>query len=270
MAFADYAAYLASKKHGEGSFSKVAITTTMVTGKMYSRWAYGPFAGTSPSTAAACDNTTPGALIGSLGLTGLTAWIKTLRFGNSTGGVVVIYDRLSHQGGLVGNVTTEQTTNLPTAALTRYTSGVGVMMSYENQGTAIGSTATTLSARYTNSAGTANRTSPAVTIGGSSNMNTASIWCNIPLQVGDIGVRSVEGVTLAASTGTAGNFGITLWKPLLAIPVYEGCCHFEYDTVRDLGALFEQVQSGACLAMLQGVSIGDSYAGSGSIDLVKA
>lgn len=270
MALTDYAEYFAAKKHGDVTLNKVEITTTMVAGKMYSRWLQNPFAGTAPTSPVACNNTTVGALPSTLSSAGLATWIKTLRFGASAGGVIVIYDRLSHQGGLVGNVATEQTTNLPTAALTRYTNGVGVMMSYENGSSPIGSTATTVSVRYTNSAGTSNRVSPDVTIGGSANMNTAFIWCNIPLAVGDIGVRSVEGVTLAGTTGTAGAFGIVLWKPLMAIPVYEGCAHFEFDTVRHLGALFEQVQSGACLQMLHGVPITDTYRAAGSIDLIKA
>jgi len=37
---------------------------------------------------------------------------------------------------------------------------------------------------------------------------------------GDTGVRSVEGVTVAATTGTAGNFGVTLFKPIFMMPMH--------------------------------------------------
>ena len=41
----------------------------------------------------------------------------------------------------------------------------------------------------------------------------------VPLQSGDKGVRSVQSVTLSSTTGTAGNFGITLMKRIATIPL---------------------------------------------------
>lgn len=132
-------------------------------------------------------------------------------------GVYLVVDRLSHQGGLDGTLTTAQTTNLPTAALTRYTDGVGVMVGLTIY-TSIGSTATTVTVSYTNQAGTAGRTSVAQVFGGSG-FNTSPRTVILPLQAGDTGVKSVESVTLAATTGTIGNFGVTLFKILGAICV---------------------------------------------------
>jgi hypothetical protein len=44
----------------------------------------------------------------------------------------------------------------------------------------------------------------------------------MPLQAGDRGVKSVESLTLSASTGTAGNFGLTLFRPIMTFPgVYD-------------------------------------------------
>lgn len=130
---------------------------------------------------------------------------------------IVVIDRLSHQAGLSGTVTTPQTTNLPTAALTRYTDGVGVMAGLSIYSW-IGSTATTFTVSYTNQAGTSGRTSTAHAIGGSSKQADSS-FVPIPLQQGDTGVRSVESVTLAGTTGGAGNFGVVLFKPLAVIAV---------------------------------------------------
>lgn len=139
------------------------------------------------------------------------------RFNTSGAGgmAVCVIDLLNHHNGMSAIVTTEQTTNLPsgsTAALTRYTSGEGVMIGLVIY-TIIGTTATTVTVRYTNSSGTGSRTSTATTFGGTG-FREANILIPIPLQAGDTGVRSVEGVTVTATTGTAGSFGVSLFKPL--------------------------------------------------------
>jgi hypothetical protein len=127
---------------------------------------------------------------------------------------IIIADRLSHQGGLSGTTTGAQTTNLPTAALTRYTDGVGVMLGITIY-TAVGATATTITASYTNQAGTSGQTTP-LTVFGGTGFNAANRMCLLPLASGDTGVRAVASVTITASTLTAGNFGVTLFKPLAA------------------------------------------------------
>lgn len=72
----------------------------------------------------------------------------------------------------------------------------------------------------------------------------------IPLQTGDLGIRSVESVALsgATATGTAGNFGVTLFKPLLPL------CYFNEsqdmhisDAVRNRGGYLPKVETDACL-----------------------
>lgn len=125
-----------------------------------------------------------------------------------------VVDRLSQMGGLSGILTTPQTVN--TAALTRYTSGVGVYAAIEVYA-AVGTTVTTITMTYTNSAGVGSRVSPAMTIGGTAfGSGTGGVprFIILPLQDGDVGVQSVQSVTLAASTATAGNFGVTLFKVL--------------------------------------------------------
>jgi hypothetical protein len=137
---------------------------------------------------------------------------------SSTQGVIgyyLIIDRLSHQGGLDGNSALTQTTNLPTAALTRFTSGVGVMIGLTIY-TAVGTAGSTITASYTNQAGTSGRTTVAQVFGITAN-NTAGRLLILPLAAGDTGARSVESVTLASGSGTSGNFGVTLFKILGAI-----------------------------------------------------
>jgi len=135
-------------------------------------------------------------------------------------GLYILCDRLSHQGGLVGNVTTTQTTNLPTAALTRYTSGEGVMAMVTTW-IQIGASASTYTISYTNQAGTSAQTSVPATIGGDANNRAVNRAFFTPLAAGDSGVRSVESFTLASSTGVAGSLSIALIKPLLYVNVVD-------------------------------------------------
>lgn len=262
MPIATYAAYKASTPFIRAQLGKAA--TTIVAGRTYSRWLGLP-AGAAPTTAEATSAATVGAPPEYPA--GLAAWIKTSAAGRTSGGSVMLCDRLSHQGGLSGIVTTAQTTNLPTAALARYTSGVGVHMAFEIY-TAVGATATTISVSYTNSAGVAGRTSPAIPFGGTGDNAIGRIQI-LPLQAGDVGVRSVESVTIGASTLTAGAFGITLFKPLLAIPCVPIAENANFDAVRDMGCSFEAVPADACLFQIIAMAGSSTFFTAGSINLIK-
>lgn len=201
-------------------------------------------AGVAPTTAAACDRTLAGAL-GQLNSSGVQRLIQS-HISMPTAGYLLLCDRLSHQGGLSGTDTSPQTTNLPTAAFTRYTSGAGVFAFVEIHAS-IGTSAATASVSYTNQAGTAGQTSPAFVIGSSTAYNTIGRLIPIPLAVGDSGFRSVESLALSASTGSAGAFGIVLAKPLLAIPYPVGGADMLADGIWNLGAQMPQVLDDACL-----------------------
>lgn len=131
-------------------------------------------------------------------------------------GAVLIVDRLVHQAGLSG-ITGTQTLNLPTTALPRYTDGRGVMIGIRIY-TQIGATSTTVTASYTNQDGVAGRTAKTNVIGNTGFRETPRIIF-LALQEGDTGVRSVQSITLAASTGTAGNIGVVLFKPIAMVPL---------------------------------------------------
>ena len=126
----------------------------------------------------------------------------------SLAGTVVLYDRLLHIGGLSGTSTSPQAVG---GTLTRNTGGVGNRVFVEIW-TLIGTTGTTLTMNYTNQAGVDSRTST-VNIG-ATGYREVNRLIPIPLQAGDTGVQSVEDVTLTASTGIVGNFGIMIGKPL--------------------------------------------------------
>lgn len=173
-------------------------------------------------------------------------------FGGSPGSTVRatiwLADLLAHSGGMSGTVTTEQTTGLPTAALPRYTDGEGVMAAL-NVYSALGSTATTATLNYTNQSGTAGRTSQPLAVLSSVSARTTLIFC---LQDGDTGVRSVEGLTLAGSTGTAGNFGVLLFKPIAMLggTSAEGADRAPTRNMLFSGGAIAEIKPGACLDML--------------------
>lgn len=251
-------------------FSKGSTSSGEI-GQMCSTWTLAtvPSAGAVPSTSAALDRTTTGAFT----IPASTTNLRCLRglLANTRIGVcgITLIDRLVHQGGLSGTVTTAQTTNLPTAALTRYTSGAGVMAALEIY-TAVGATGTTATVSYTNQAGTSGRTSSVMTFG-ATGYNAATRFMIIPLDPADTGVRSVESVTLAATTGTAGNFGVTLFKPISLLP------HFARST--GLGAPFDQIMNGgltvevidpsACLMLLMNLAASSTATYAGEVELAE-
>lgn len=174
-----------------------------------------PAAQTAPTTSAALSYSTdpgwsmehPVAASGTIYCIGIDHGYRSGRWPKC-----LVVDRLVHQGGIVMNITSSQTTNLPTAALpSRATGGAGVQIGLQVY-TAGGSTDTTITVTYTNQAGTGSRTAVIYITTNSMDINQFFIPS---LQNGDTGVRSVESIIFSASTGTAGNMGIVLFKPLI-------------------------------------------------------
>jgi hypothetical protein len=197
----------------------VAATAPII-GRPASLWTYDgmPSGGAVPTVAAIPDRTTTGAIPftapgGSRDLHLIGASITPL-----TAGVYLLYDRLFHRGGLSGTSTADQTVQGSPAspALTRNTGGAGNIAWYEIY-TIIGTTSTTLTMTYTNQAGTAAKTST-INIG-ATGFREITRAQRIPLAAGDTGIQAIEKVKLTATTGTAGNFGITIAQPLAWIPV---------------------------------------------------
>lgn len=210
-----------------------------------SAWIFGPGAGVAPTAAAVPARDIAGAVAQQNGGSGALR-LPGIRVGTSfPGGTLILCDRLSHSGGLDATVTSAQTTNLPTAALTRYTDGIGVMCALEIY-TQIGSTGTTVTVSYTNEASTAGQISPAVAFGGNI-FREAGRMIFIPNVEGDQGFKSVESVTVLASTLTAGNFGVTLFKPLLYLPLVSGATYVANSVLGTMGGGLPEILDDACL-----------------------
>lgn len=136
---------------------------------------------------------------------------------STVAGSVHLYDRVWSCTGFSGIVTTAQAvTGFPT--LTRPdVNGTGLEIWIECY-TATGATASNITVQYTNSDGTAGRNTVSTAMVTSMPANR---MFQVPLQAGDKGVKSIQSITLSASTGTAGAFGVTLMRRIssIAMPV---------------------------------------------------
>ncbi len=193
-ALTDWSAFVAELNNPRDRVYVAKASPTNPSGRPRDCWTSAPLGGTAPTTAVAPTKTSPAA--GAYPFqewqnsgAGLLNFIVGGTLGSISPGVWLLCDRLSHQGGLSAVTTGAQTTNLPTAALTRYTDGEGVMLGLTVY-TQIGATGTTITASYTNQAGTAGQTTPAVVFGGTG-FREAGRMILLPLASGDTGVRAV-------------------------------------------------------------------------------
>jgi hypothetical protein len=153
---------------------------------------------------------------------------------------LAVVDRLVETGGLNGTSGSLQTVN-SVALPARAGAGVGVEMWMEAYSD-LGSSTPTVTVAYTNAAG-GGSSSPAVSV--PATLKAGQMF-PIPLASGDTGVQSVQSLTLSGTTGTAGNFGITLVKHLAEIP-----------QVSNIGSAFDaftlglpEVWDSACLNLI--------------------
>lgn len=193
-----------------------AAASAPVAGRWVSLWMYEgvPAGGPAPTTVAAPTNSTDGAMKQTNPAGGAEKWLIGAFGATSQPASLMVYDRLLHIGGLNGTTTTAQTV---AGSLTRNTGGVGNQIWVEIS-TIIGTTATTITASYTNQAGTSGRTTIATAFGGTG-LREAQRFIQLPLQQGDTGVQAVASVTVLASTTTAGDFGVVVARPLALIPM---------------------------------------------------
>ncbi len=244
------------------SFGKVSMTAKAA-GTFQSLWTAAglPAAGANPASLAMVIPTsaTAGALRFENPATGLS-YISKISSSQQTIGTLILYDRIAHSSGLNGTLTTAQAVN--GAALTRHTTGEDVELFLEVYA-ATGATASNVTISYTNSAGVAGRTTPAIAM---QVTPVAGQMLPIPLQAGDTGIQSVQSVTLSASTATAGNFGITLVKRIAEIPITVAGTGVVLDPFA-LG--FPKIEDNACLSMMVVTSTTSTGFVTGTINIAQ-
>ena len=236
---------------------KASIANAAV-GLYFSLWrATGqPGQGAIPTTAATCNN----ALTGAMNFTQQTspatsygAWSNAVCSNSVV--TIEIHDRLMQRGGLVGNVTTAQTVSLNL-------NGVTDDNMVERKGDANFSDVQWWAEWYTDTGATASNATVAVTYndGTTGNLSifaaggTVRAGRMIPLNVlipaaaaGKF-IRSVDSVTLSASTGTAGNIGFTCTRPRMTMPLNVANKMEVFDWAQ-LG--LPEIFNSSCLALIE-------------------
>ena len=131
-------------------------------------------------------------------------------------GMLLLCDRLWHNSGITITQTTAQTINSvawPARDDNGTTSGSGVYIGVEVS-TATGTGTPTLTVGYTNSAGTAGKTG--TNIQATAATSAIGTFHQIGLAAGDVGVQSVQSLTLSA-TWTSGTIHLVAYRILAAL-----------------------------------------------------
>lgn len=226
--------------------SKLSITT--VTAAYSSLFQAGGVPGPGTYTpipgGAALDRSSAGAW--SIGLANPTSpdkkYLITLGYTHSsTINMLILIDLLVAAGGISANTTASQTIN--SVALTRYTDGAGVMMTFDVT-TALGSTVSNLTVTsYTNQAGTTGRTTPAVPMTTSAivaRLQPVALGPFMEMQAGDFGIRSVQTLAFSAAMG-AGVVALNLYFPLAFVPGVAANIYMERGSTVSVDGLTELV-----------------------------
>lgn len=216
-----------------------------------------PLQGAIPSTPAICDNTTVGAITFTQQTAPSKAYLGLLITANISSTLACsfeIRDRLAHMGGLSGIVTTAQTVELNLSSFTfenRCKSDYSDVQWFLEWYTATGATVTTATVAVTyddNSTGNISVSLHASV--------TAGKMLPIMSAVNGRYIKSVNTVTLSASTGAAGSFGVTATK-LITIQQHLG---INYPSSFDWSLLgLPEIVNGTCMFItynIYGVSTG--------------
>jgi len=224
-------------------------------GQIFSLWrATGvPGQGAIPAAAALCDGT---ALAGAIGFaqqtapeTSYLAWLRLLS-GNATT-TTEFHDRLAHMGGLNGTLATAQTVGIDATTI----GGSGIPAA--RRGDANFSDLQWWIEVYTDLGATGVNATVAVIYDDSSTGNLAAIALGATPRAGRLYplvsavsgryIRAVTSVTLSATTGTAGNFGVTCSRARTGIDTLVANKAEAYDWAA-LGV--PQIPNAACLQLI--------------------
>lgn len=192
-------------------------------GQFFSLWtATGqPGAGAAPGAAAIPTTATTGAIQFTQQTAPATSYLAWLRAITSNANQSVeIHDRVAHMGGLSGTVTTAQSASIDVSTLglvaeRRGDANYSDLQWYLEVFSALGATGVNATVNVTyNDATTGNLA--AIALGATPRQGRA-----YPLISAVAGkyIRGVNTVTLSATTGTAGNFGVTATRQRAAIDV---------------------------------------------------
>lgn len=205
-------------------FFAKAITPTMVIGKPQSLWglAGAPGAGTWDTTLAGVAVTSNAGQIPWTNPGAGNSYIARFQaMSTLASGTLLLVDRLWHNGGFTITTTTAQTVNsaaFPARDVDASINGKGVMVGIEVSA-ACGAAAPAPTLTYTNEAGTGSRT--ASLWFPTANSPVAGSFFPFGLQAGDLGVKSIQSLTLNTSW-VSGTINLVAYRVLAALELVQG------------------------------------------------
>lgn len=185
-----------------------------------------PGQGAIPAAAATCNNTTTGCIGFNQQTAPATSYGAYLDCATGNAAMTTeLHDRLAHMGGLSGTVTTAQTVGIDLNTMGG-TDNVSTRKGDTNYSdvqwwlewyTATGATGVNATVNVTyNDGSTGNLT--AIALGASRPASFMQpLNSLIPAAQSGLYIRGVNSVTLSATTGTAGSFGVTATRPRMTI-----------------------------------------------------
>ena len=185
-----------------------------------------PGQGAIPTVVATCNNTTVGTISFNQQMSPSTSYGAYLEIATGNAAMTMeLHDRLASMGGLNGTLTTAQSVNLDLSTLLS-TDNINVRKGDANYSdvqwwlewyTATGGTAVTATIAVTYNDGTTGNLSALSLASFRPASHMISINSLIPSAQSGKFIRGIVSVTLSATSGTAGNFGVTATRPRMTL-----------------------------------------------------
>ena len=185
-----------------------------------------PGQGAIPTVVATCNNTTVGTIGFKQQTSPITSYGAYLEIATGNAAMTMeLHDRLASMGGLNGTLTTAQSVNLDLSTLLS-TDNINVRKGDANYSdvqwwlewyTATGATAVTATIAVTYNDGTTGNLVAISLAGNRPAAHMIPLNSLIPSAQSGKYIRGIISVSLSASTGIAGNFGVTATRPRMTI-----------------------------------------------------
>ena len=185
-----------------------------------------PGQGAIPTVVATCNNTTVGTIGFNQQMLPYTSYGAYLEIATGNAAMTMeLHDRLANMGGLNGTLTTAQSVNLDLNTLLA-TDNIGTRKGDANYSdvqwwlewyTATGGTAVTATIAVTYNDGTTGNLSVLSLAATRPASHMIPLNSLIPSAQSGKFIRGIVSVTLSATTGTAGNFGVTVTRPRMTL-----------------------------------------------------
>ena len=185
-----------------------------------------PGQGAIPTVVATCNNTTVGTIGFNQQTSPITSYGAYLEIATGNAAMTMeLHDRLANMGGLNGTLTTAQSVNLDLSTLLS-TDNINVRKGDNNYSdvqwwlewyTATGGTAVTATIVVTYNDGTTGNLSVLSLAAARPASHMIPLNSLIPSAQSGKFIRGIVSVTLSATSGTAGNFGVTATRPRMTL-----------------------------------------------------